>query len=255
MKSRFLGGLFILACLLGYGRLEAGHMTFPTGRHRGIFVSNAAGGGGAVSSFAVENLSNGISSGTVTSATTTITTTANTTLVVLVSAWRRSGSQSATATTFGGTSMTTSTQTVSDQMRIRISYILSPGAGTFPIALTLSASTPGFAMRAISFTGSTVAPLNELQNTGSVTTSTLTFVSQSGDLILTGMTKQDASTSEPVLNTANSTIWYDTDFNSGGGSNGGHFKIAITSATGVSTPVNYSWPTAANHGIAGCGLR
>lgn len=202
---------------------------------------------------AVENLSNAISSGTVTSATTTITTTADTTLVVLVIAYRRNSSQSVTAVTLNGVDMTLSTQTSSAPKRIRIEYYENPGAGTFDMAVTMSASVPGFAMRALSFTGATVAPFNDQATVGSVTTSTLTFTTQSGDLVITGLTKQDPATSEPNMNSPDTTIWHDADYSSSG--NGGHFKIAVSSATGTSKDVNYSWTSAANHAFAGAVLR
>jgi hypothetical protein len=140
-------------------------------------------------------------------------------------------------------------------MRVRSEYITNPGAGTFNIAVTMSASVPGFSMRALSFTGSTGVPQDPLSTIGSVTTSTLTFTTGEGNLVLTGIAKQDPSTSEPSLNSPNSTLWYDTDFGSTG--NGAHFKIAVSLATSLvfTTAVNYSWTSAANHAFAGTVIK
>jgi hypothetical protein len=248
-KLRFILGLSLLAVTgISVAAIR------QKGPNSGIFAPPvAAGGGGATLS--VENFSGGVSSAAVTSATETITTTANTTLVVTVIAYRRNSGQSVNATTLNGVDMPTSTQTAADVMRVRVVYSTSPGVGTWNVCTTMSASVPGFAMRTMTFTGTTTNPLNELQTTGSVTTSTLTFTTNTGDLVLTGMTKQDSSTSEPALNATNTTLWYDTDFNSAGAGNGGHFKIAISSSTGSTKAVNYSWTTAANHAFAGCVIR
>lgn len=218
-----------------------------------VVVRRAAAGG----ALAVETVGGTISSGTLTTTNLSFTTTADTDVLLVYVAFRRNASQTVSAITYNGFDLVLSTQNPNQQMRTQIWYTTATAAlsaGTHNISITMSASVPGFGMSAISLKNSAnPTPVDKFQNTTqSVTTSSATFNSISvGDISTSLLCKQDASTSEPTLNTSGAVLQVDFDFNSGGAGNGGHFKVATRVATTTSDTLNFSWSSAANHGHVG----
>ena len=213
--------------------------------------TESVGGGGGV--LEVESVgTNHISSGVVTTASMTYTTTADTDMIVLGIAWRRNSGQGVSSinwTVAGGSaeplSQITDTTSPSAQKRTQLYFLRNPGVGTGNINVTMTEAVPGLGFAAANISGTNSDPINGDAQAASVTTSSATATTTVGDILITVMTKQDPSTSEPTLNTSGAVLQKDFDYSSGG--NGGHFKFTTQVADATSETINYSWTTAANH--------
>lgn len=208
-------------------------------------VGGSGGGGGGIP-FALESIGPGISSGTVTSSSMSFTTTSSTTLLALGVVYRDNTGQGINSCTWNGSEFFTWLNGDHGQMSASTLFLRNPSAGTHNIVCTLTATTAGFAMNAAAYTGVHNDPIMESAgNAGSVTTSTVTQTTTSGQLLMSVLVKQDPSTSTPVLNTAGAFKVFSSTFSSSG--SGGFFDITTTTATTPSTSLNYSWTSAANH--------
>jgi hypothetical protein len=190
---------------------------------------------------------NNISSGSVTSASMSFTCTANTKLLLVGIGYRRNGGQNPTIT-YAGSNLT-QLDFAGGSMAAGLYFLRNPTSGSNNVVVTMSASVPGLAVAALSFTGVTTDPDSSAAGTaGSVTTSTQTRNTSSGDFLVGVLVKQDPTTSNPTKNTAGDTLQHDFTFSSLG--NGGYFKMTTSTATGATTDTNFSWTTAANRAHA-----
>lgn len=184
------------------------------------------------------------SGGSASSLTWAHTTSTNSNRLLLVSAnWNNNGSKTVSSVTYGGVSLTLSTDTsASSQLGEGVYYLVNPGTGTQNIVITMSASCPGVGGISNSFYNvNQSTPLGTgavHENVGSFVSSLYsTATSNTGELVIDFLNKQNTATGDPTAG-ASQTSLKNISYSAAG--NGGYITSS-SKAGSASVPMSWSW--------------